>query len=173
MSSPMVFTLVCEHTPSSMGKIHLWVATPFDVTLIICQHREHWGNSSEEGQLSRAPNYLYMLPLNITQPSPDPQFSLASLPRSSRSRLLRREGDLGADRGMEGSAMVTVTFYTQQVRFLVVMGNSHAKEQKKSCIFTFTDRAFLSSCATLRVTSVCWGTDSDQVAWGLFKAEHS
>lgn len=45
---------VCERTPSSMGKIHLWVAKPFDLTLIICQQMELWGNTTEVGQLSRA-----------------------------------------------------------------------------------------------------------------------
>lgn len=173
MSSPTMFTLVCKHSPSSMGKIHLWVTQPFDLTLIICQHMEHWGSTTEVGHLSRAPKYLYMLLLNVNQPPSDPQFSFASLPGNSRNRLLRREGDLGADRGMAGDAMVTVIFYPYQIRFLVVTGNSHAREQKKSCIFTFTARAFLSSCATLRVTSVPSGADSDQVAWGLFKAEHS
>lgn len=113
------------------------------------------------------------LPLNITQAPSDPQFSFASLPGSSRNALLRREGDLGANWGMAGTATVTVIFYLYRVSFLVVAGNSHAKEQKKSCIFTFTARAFLGSCATWRVTSVGAGTASDQVAWGLFKAEHS
>ena len=167
-----MFTLVCECTPSSMGKIHLWVAKPFDLTLIICRQMEHWGSTTEVGQLSRAPKYLYLLPLSVTQPPSDPQFSFTSLPGISRNRLFCREGDLGADRGMAGTAMVTVIFYPYQVRFFVVMWNSQAREQKKSCIFTFTARAFLSSCATLWVTSVDSGADSDQVAWGLFKAQH-
>lgn len=74
-----------------------------------------------------------MLSLNRTRPPSDSQFCFASLPGSSRKRLLLKEGDLGADRGMPGPAKVAVIFYPYQVKFLLVMGNSHREEQK-SCV---------------------------------------
>lgn len=131
MSSPMMFALARECTPSSKGKIHLWVAKHFDFTLIVGQQTEHWGSTTEV--LSRAPKHLCVLLLNVTEPPPDPQPNLASLPESSRERLLCREAELGADGGVTGTAMVTPIFSAYHVRFCKVVGNSHTTEEKKSC----------------------------------------